>query len=158
MSMKRKIELWDDNVVSLGSIYNHWQEITGKPDSSSWLEKLRNYAVRKEWTTAFSVMKNLPIEDIARLKERNKIEDVFMFVNDPGEKRAVAKFLAHKGVDKDTLKTLFSPDVLANPPLDQNEEPEPARDWDLNKSPRLELDLNKSPPRELDEAGDDGAE
>lgn len=68
-----------------------------------------------------------------------------MFVNDPEEKRAVAKFLARKGIDKETLKTLFSPDVL---PLDLNEEPEPAR----------ELDLNKSPPRELDEAGDGGGE
>jgi len=154
----KKRKLYWDNVLSLGSISNRWEEITGQPDSSSWLDKLRNYAVRNKWTTSSSDIQNFPLEHIARLQKDGKIKDVFMFVNDPEEKRAVAKFLAREGIDKDTLQTLFSQDVLANPPLDQNEEPEPARDWDLNKSPRLELDLNKSPPRELDEAGDDGAE
>lgn len=155
---KKIKKLYWDNVLSLGSISNRWEEITGQPDSSSWLDKLRNYAVQNKWTTPSSGIQNLPLKYIAQLQKDRKIKDVFMFVNDPQEKRAVAKFLAREGIDKDTLQTLFSPDVLANLPLDQNEEPEPARDWDLNKSPRLELDLNKSPPRELDEAGDDGAE
>ena len=157
MNIKKKLKLWfdDPNAVCLGSIYNDWQTITGNAaEPRSWLNKLRNRA--KKWSTPFKVLTNLSIKDIARLQKRNKIGDVFMGLNDQ-EKRAVAKFLARKGTDNDTLETLFSPDILANPPLDQNEEPEPARERDFDLNQRL-FDLNQNPPPELDEAGDDGGE
>jgi hypothetical protein len=144
------------NVLSLLAISHRWQEITGKPDSSSWLSKLGRRAARNNWTTPFRQVKNLPLKDVAQLKKHGKIqiEDIFMFVTKKEEKRAVAQFLTREGIPEDTLSTLFSPEVLAN----LNEEPEPARDLDLNQRPPPELDLNQSPPPELDEAGDDGAE
>lgn len=166
---KRKL-YW--NVLSLGAISNRWQEITGQPDSSSWLDKLGKHAVRKKWRTPFIQIINLPLEDVACLQKSGGIEDVFMFVNNPEEKRAVAQFLARKGADQDLLQTFFSPDVLANLPLDQNEQPEPARERgdrdgdqpprplvpDLNEIPPLVPDLNEVPPQEQDQAGDGGGE
>lgn len=159
----KQIQLWNTdsnrNGTTLGSLYyNHWQEITGKPDSSSWLERLRkyvSYGKREHWSTPFDTLVNLDLKHIAHLKKKGKIGDVFMFVDDPEEKRAVALFLAGKGIDKGSLETLFYPGVLQ---LDQNEEPEPARerDFDLNQRPRLELDLNQTPPAEQVEPDDGG--
>lgn len=136
------------NVLSLLAISDRWEEITGKPDSSHWLYELGRCA--NNWTTPFSLVKNLSLKDVALLKKHGKIkiEDVFMFINDPEEKKALAKFLVREEIDKETLETLFSPEDL---PLDLNEEPEPV--------PARDFSLNKSPPRDLDdEAGDDGGE
>jgi hypothetical protein len=153
-SGKSKGYSWD-NEVSLASIANRWKEITGQPDSCYWLDELRIHVTNKKnnWTTPFTLLKNYPIKHIAHMKKNDKIKDVFMFVNSPEEKRAIAKFLAREGIDSDTLETLF-PDVLENLPLDQNEEPQPEpiltrENIDPpNKKPRLDLDLNKKPARE----------
>jgi hypothetical protein len=161
-SGKSKGYSWD-NVVSLAYIANRWKEITGQPDSCYWLDELRIHVTNKKnnWTTPFTILKNYPIKHIAHMKKNDKIEDVFMFVNSPEEKRAIAKFLAREGIDSDTLETLF-PDVLENLPLDQNEQAEPARergDRDRDQPPRpLVPDLNEIPPQEQDQAGDDGGE
>lgn len=149
--------------LSLVEISNNWEDITGKPDSSNWLSKLSRRARAANWTTPFRLVRSMRLEDVAQLKKGGKfktITDVFMDVNDQEEKKALAKFLVDKKIDRETLETLFSPDVL---PLDQNEEPapepapEPARerDFDLNQMP---FDLSQTPSPELDEAGDDGGE
>jgi hypothetical protein len=66
--------------------------------------------------------------------------------------------LAREGIDKDTLKTFFDKDLLANPLLNPNEEPETA--GNLKKKPARELDLNQTPPAEEVEpdAGGGGGE
>lgn len=161
----KQLTLWNtpDNkdTKTLGSLFNRWEEITGKPDNGKWLWNLKNhitYNKKDYWSTPFNILVNWDFNHIAKLKRDGKIGDVFMYVKDHEDKKAVALFLRRKGFEKDTLETLFSPEVLL--PLDQNEEPEPARerDFDLNKRPRLEQDLNQNPPQEVDEAGDDGGE
>ena len=62
------------NVLSLLAISHRWQEITGKPDSSSWLSKLGRRAARNNWTTPFRQVKNLPLKDVAQLKKHGKIQ------------------------------------------------------------------------------------
>lgn len=100
-SPKRKLG-WE-GVLSLRKISERWEEITGKPDSSSWLKQLKKRAMDENWTTTLDILNHYDLRYLAKLVKEKKIDNVFMFVNDPQERRALAQFLLREKIDLDTL-------------------------------------------------------
>jgi hypothetical protein len=122
--------------LTFNTILLNWKEIIGPGNRGygGWVSQLTKHVSKttsKEWRTPYKTFRTSPLEEMAKKKELRLIGDPFIF-NTSEEKKAIAKFLARKGVALETLEILFSKDIMDNISLNKNDKPaQDPQDCDL---------------------------